>query len=173
MLATKEKRIAGSLRRAEGRTRLMALAQEGCDRTEQERQLDRLRTYLLDWSQRQREYGPNLGSAGSCLGQYMKSSSPTASELFQKSDGWAAAVVEAAMDDLLEHENGALMRASLRVRYLNEGISRSAAAADRVFQIRVFRHGRLHELSLIECDKLADDAEILLIPIVKRKGLPL
>lgn len=169
MLAmTKEKRIAGAIREAAGRARLMALAANNGEVTQEQRELDRLRGYLLDWSQRQKEYGPSLGVAGSCLEQYMKSASPTALELFSKSDGWAASVVEAAIDDLIDVPDGVLMRGALRVRYLNEGI-----APGEGFKIRVFRHGRLHGLSLLECDMLADKAENLLIPICKRRGLPL
>lgn len=122
----------------------------------------------MDWAHRQKSDAPDLGMADSSLSQYMKSASPTATELFAESDGWAASVLEAAIDDLIEEDNGVLMRAALRVRYLNEGLSPGDG-----FKIRVFRHGRLLGLSLIECDMLADKAELLLIPLVKRKGLPL
>lgn len=169
MAKEKEKRIAGSLRKAAGRARLMALASEGVELSQQQREIERLRAYLLDWSWRQKEYGPRLGIAGSCLEEYMKSASPTAIELFSKSDGWAASVIEASIDDLIGVPQGTLMRAALRVRYLNEGLSREPGE----MKIRVFRAGRLTGLSLEETDALADRAETLLIPIVKRRGLPL
>lgn len=164
----KQVKIAGTIRRAAGRARLMSLAAQSVEMPQEQREIERLRAYLLDWSWRQKEYGPSLGIAGSCLEQYMKSASPSAMELFAQSDGWAALVVETAMDDLIEESNGVLLRAALRVRYLNEGI-----APGEGFKIRVFRHGRLLGLSLVECDELADRAEKTLIPIVKRKGLPI
>lgn len=168
MAMRKEEKVAGTLRRAAGRARLMALAAQTKEVSQEQREIDRLRAYLLDWSWRQKEYGPKLGVAGSCLEQYAKSSSPSALELFAKSDGWAASVVEAAIDDLIDEKDGVLMRGALRVRYLNEGLSPGEG-----FKIRVFRHGRLLGLSLEECDALADRAELLLVPICKRRGLPL
>jgi hypothetical protein len=164
----KQTKTAGTIRRAAGRARLMSLSSESVEMPQEQREIERLRAYLLDWSWRQKEYGPSLGIAGSCLEQYMKSSSPTALELFSKSDGWAALVVETAMDDLIEEANGVLMRAALRVRYLNEGI-----APGEGFKIRVFRHGRLLGLSLMECDDARRPCREDVDSNSEKKGLPL
>jgi hypothetical protein len=78
------------------------------------------------------------------------------------------AVIDASIDDLTALPDGMTMRAALRVRYLNEGIAPTGE-----LRIRVFRSGRLQGMSLEEADRLADAAENCLIPITKRRGLPL
>jgi hypothetical protein len=160
--------VAGLFRKLRGRARLEALAAEGVQKTQFERELEHLKSYLVEWSQRQKgAYAPE-SQATSSLSQYVKSASPSASELFEASDGWAMTVIDAAIDSLSALADGSLMRSALRVRYLNEGLM----PGDDM-KIQVFRSGRLQEMSLMECDELADKAEISLVPMVKQRGLPL
>lgn len=159
----------GVLRRARGRARLEALASASVEKTREQCELERLKTYLLEWSQRQKSGYSVGGGASTALAQYQKSGSPEATELLKESDGWAMSIIDAAIDSLSTLEDGLMMRAALRVRYLNEGLVPGAGE----LKIRVFRSGRLQDMSLMECDELADRAEISLIPIAKRRGLPL
>lgn len=168
MSETKAKMIAGLFRKLRGRERLEALAEEGVQKTQFERELERLKSYLLEWSQRQKGAYSQESQAVSSLSQYIKSASPSATELFEASDGWAMTVIDAAIDSLSTLEDGLLMRSALRVRYLNEGL-----APGGEIKIQVFRSGRLAEISLLECDELADKAESALVPMVKKRGLPL
>lgn len=153
---------------ARGRERLRALAQ-ACGVIEpQDRELDRLRGYLLDWARSQRSYSAQpKGPEGSFLADYVKSGRPSVNESLSIT-GWAMQILDASIDDLLALPNGQSMRAALRVRYLNEGIAPTGE-----LRIRVFRSGRLQGMSLEEADRLGDCAEIALIPITKRRGLPL
>ena len=129
----------------------------------------RLHEYLYEWAHHQADYRLTNGARGeSCLAKYMKSSSPTMSELLDKSNGWAMSVVDSSIDDLVELQDGMLMRSALRVRWLNEGVSRDAGV-----RVRAFRSGRMQSMSMMQVDALADRAELALVPIVKRKGLPL
>jgi hypothetical protein len=152
---------------ARGRERLRAMA-EACGIIEpQNRELDRLRVYLLEWSQHQYAYSTKPKGLNDSLADYVKSGYTTAVELYNN-DGWAMAVIDASIDDLTALPDGMTMRAALRVRYLNEGIAPTGE-----LKIRVFRSGRLQGISVDEADRLADAAEISLIPIVKRRGLPI
>lgn len=163
---------AQSARREVGRQRLQELAAKSAEASASGpvRELERLRVYLLDWAQHQQRQRGVSGVTGSMLADYMKSGNSSATELVEQSDGWAMSIIDASIDDLstVMKPDGVLARAALRVRYLNEGL-----APGGEIKIRVFRSGRLHAFSLLECDALADRAENALIPIVKRKGLPL
>lgn len=154
-------------RRLQGSERLRALADQSVARTAEERELERLKGYLLEWADHQERQVPKLGYGKSCLADFSKTSQ-RASDMLAESNGWAMAVIDACIDDLIELAEGTLMRAALRVRYLNEGLSKEAG-----FKIRVFRSGRLESISLEKADALADRAEIALIPNAKRRGLPL
>lgn len=163
------KKVATTMRRLEGRERLLRLAREARESKVENPELERLKVYLLDWAMSQRRLDcARVEQNGSTLGQYMKTDSPTMSELLTGSDAWALGIINSAIDDLLLLPRGSEMRSALFVRYLNEGISRDAG-----FQVRVLRSGRLQNISLIEADALADAAELALIPIVKRHHLPL
>jgi len=153
---------------ARGRERLRAMA-EACGVLEPEnRELDRLREYLREWSRSERSYGTkSQGLNESFLADYVKSGyRSVATHLV--ADGWAMAILDSSIDDLGSLHDGWAMRAALRVRYLNEGIAPTGE-----LRIRVFRSGRLQGMSMEEADRLADMAEIALIPITKRRGLPL
>lgn len=155
--------------RLQARERLKALADNPDPKTREEVEVDRLRAYLRMWATGQSAAYGTRETADSSLSHYMKPSSPEAAELLEQSDGWAMAVVDASIDDLVAiPPEGALMRAALRVRWLNEGLS-----PEGTIQIRVFRSGRLQPLTVSEADRLADQAEKALIPIAKRRGLPL
>ena len=168
-MSIKEKQERRLFRKLEGRARLQALA-AAAQPSALNPELQRLQAYLLDWALHQAEigHGARRGPSGCTLAQFMKSDGESASKHLDSSYAWAFSVLDAAMDDLLEQSNGALKRAALRVRYLNEGI----LPGDKI-KIRVFRHNRLSNISLEEVDALADEAENALIPMVKRRGLPL
>jgi hypothetical protein len=151
---------------ARGRERLRSLAKV-CGLLPENRELDRLRVYLLEWSQHQYAYSTKPRGLNDSLADYVKSGRRSASE-FLDTDGWAMSIIDTSINDLIALPDGTLMRAALRVRYLNEGIAPTGE-----LRIRVFRSGRLQSMSLEEADRLADTAETSLIPIVKRRGLPL
>jgi hypothetical protein len=157
------------LRRLAGRERLQALARAVTGRAENPEH-QRLCAYLEDWSSHQLAvaYKPNQGFSHCTLAQYMKADSQSVTEHLAPSDAWAMQVIDASIDDLIALEDGAMMRSALRVRYLNEGLTREAG-----MRVRVFRSNRLVEISMEEADALADRGELALIPIVKKKGLPL
>lgn len=157
------------LRKLEVRERLMAMLQKAtmAHSTQDERELQRLRDYLLEWASVQKDKDMGLGVSMSRALQ--SSGSKDATELFAESDGWAMVIVSTAVEDLRSIKpDGFDLYAALRCRYLNEGLSREAGMS-----VRVFRHNRLKALSLIEVDKLADRAELALLPIVKKRHLPL
>lgn len=159
--------VRGMLRLRRGAERLKRLLAEAMPSANANPELERLKVYLVQWATHQHNYrdGPK-DAKGSVLADFYKSRGQTASEVLD-AEGWAMSIMDSAMDDLLALPDGALMRATLRVRYLNEGIGGGGMG------IRVFRNGRLAHLSMEEADRLADSGEIALIPIVKRKGLPL
>lgn len=162
-------KAATTLRRLKGRERLTALANAPSAWETGNRELDRLRAYLIEWASRQVEItAARKETSESCLTQFMKSDSPTITELFSHSDDWAMGVIDAAIADLLKLKDGLEMHASLRVRYLNEGLTKEAG-----MRVRVFRSNRLQHLTLAEADALADRAESALVQSVKQKGLPL
>lgn len=148
------------------RFREMMQAIVGATLSREDRELQRLQEYLLDWSRHQKHKGLGLGLAR--MDVLQSPQSKDAGDLLASSDGWAMSVVDACVDDLCRLPGGMDLRSALRVKYLNEGVSREAGR-----QIRVFRSGRLASMSMIEVDELAGKAEKSLIPMVKRKGLPL
>ena len=167
--AVNEARARVQMRKVQGRERLQQSARESVQATQEERELARLKVYLADWAESQvRGAHPKLGASKSCLADYWKSSSPTMTQLLGSSNAWALGVVDASVDDLLSLPDGSRMRAALRVRWLNERVS-----GDVETEIRVFRSGRLRAMDLREVDDLADRGERALIPICRRKGLPL
>ena len=167
--AVNEARARVQMRKVQGRERLQQSARESTPATQEERELARLKVYLGDWAERQVRGGqPKLSAGGSCLADYMKPSSPTMTQLLGASNAWALGVVDASVDDLLSLPDGSRMRAALRVRWLNERVS-----GDVETEIRVFRSGRLQAMDLREVDDLADRGEHALMPICRRRGLPL
>lgn len=160
-------------RRAEGRERLRRLAEEGTpERTREQAALERLREYLVMWARNELSTRENHGAPESV--PYLDrikgtiDSYTTGQDYDERIDRWARETIETAIDNLLELPDGGLMRAALRARYLNEGVSRDAG-----FSVRVFRHKRIEHLSMLEADALADRAELALIPMLKRRGMSL
>jgi hypothetical protein len=152
---------------ARGRERLRALA-EACGLVPANRELDRLRAYLLEWSQHQRSFGAKpKGANASTLADFVQSGWRGVEEHLD-TNGWVMEVMDSSIDDLLTLPDGGSMRAALRVRYLNEGISPTGELS-----IRVFRNKRLEGMSMAEADRLADAAELALIPLVKQRGIQL
>lgn len=128
-----------------------------------DRELQRLRAYLLEWKEYLAAYRPRLGApgtAGYLVGS--DSSVSTASEWLERSDRWAMDLIERAIEDLRKRFEGEAMRAALLVRLL-----------DLAIPAKVFRHGRLGGMTALEVDTYADRAELELIRIVKVLGLPL
>lgn len=74
-------------------------------------------------------------------------------------DPWTCTLLDACIDELSGRM--ALARAALAVRYRSAGLP------------SVFRSGRLTQYEADEVENLADQAEIALVPIAKRRGLPL
>lgn len=139
-------------------------------RTASDRELERLRAYLYAWADCQRDYHMKLGAAsGSVFSLYLKGRSVNATDWLEQSDGWAMSIIDASMDDLIALPDGWRMRAALRCRLLAEGLLKNGKG----MSVRVFRNGQMQSMSIEEADALADRAEDALVPIVKRKGLPL
>lgn len=152
-------------RKLESRARLMSLAERarGIELSQEQREIQRLREYLLEWKAYLEAYGPRLGapdSAGFLAG--VDRGCRTASEWLGRSDRWAMEVIERSVEDLRKHPDGEAMRAALLVRLLNLSIPAT-----------VFRHGRLGKLAPEEVEGLADKAELTLVGIAKVYGLPL
>lgn len=76
-----------------------------------------------------------------------------------KPDHWACNLIEASIMEITPKLF--LARAALCVRYLN---ARGPA---------VYRSGRLTKVTRDEVEDLADEAERRLVPVVKRRGIPL
>jgi hypothetical protein len=157
-----------TLARLEVRNRLLKLAAEATEKPEGDRELERLRAYLLEWAAGQGKFSAGPGHAKSQLADYARSSRVYASDWLEDSDGWAMAIIDTAVGDLAKKDDGVAMQAALRLRYLQEGITN-----EKGLRIRVFRSGRLQNVSMEDADRLADRAENALLPMVKVKGLPL
>ena len=141
-------------------------------RTKEQAELERLREYLRRWARNERSTRPNLGAPDGV--PYLDSikgtidSYVTGQDYDDRLDRWARDIIDTSIDDLMELPDGEFMRAALRARYLNEGVSREVG-----FAVRVFRMKKLEHMSLLEADALADRAELALIPALKRRGIPL
>lgn len=168
-MAEQKNKVAATMRSLQTRAYFQRLVREFREASREATELERLQEYLIEWAAHQRPIDQaRRAQTGSVLAAYMKSDSPTASELLGASDAWALEVISASIDDLLKLPRGSEMRAALHVKYLNMGISREAGRP-----ISVLRHGRLQRISLEEVGRLSDAAEIALIPIVKARRLPL
>jgi hypothetical protein len=156
--------------RLQSRDRLQKMAAEAraVELTPQQREIGRLKEYLLMWAERQDLWGPKLKLKSHTSFADQPTNATSASEYYERSDAWARAVIDTSIGDLPELPDGDRMQAALRCRYLNEGLSMATG-----FQIRVLRMRRLEQLTVKEVDDLADRAELALIPIVKRRELPL
>lgn len=131
--------------------------------TPAEIELARCRDYLDAWSLHQAMYRPRLGAPGSSSFAPDQTSASTASEYYERSDAWAMEQVDAAVEeDLPGLPEGRALWLALRMRWLN---IRTGP--------RVFRSNRLTHLDPSEVDELADAAERALIPILKRRKVPL
>lgn len=148
----------------QARERLRALLPvDAVELSQEARELVRLkRDYLPQWAAV--GWGSAVGKGLPGEAPMVGFMRPTASwELEQRgweeADAWACNLIESAINEITVRLP--LARAALTVRYLNSnGPS-------------VYRSGRLTQLSQAEIEDLCDAAERLLVPVVKRKGLPL
>lgn len=153
-------------RRLQTVNRLMQLLHDAvCGETREERELRRLKEYLLDWKRWTENWRPKLGMPRAV--PYLDRMRPSIAldlprDEKDRPDPWAMGLIDTSIEDLAALPDGAAMRAALRVRMLNEAVN-----------ARVFRHGVLRALTSEAVDELADQAEAALVPIVKAKGLPL
>lgn len=149
-------------RRLNARARLSALADEGVPRTEEERELARLKhDYLPQWAMLDRWTKVGKGLPGkSTMVDLMR---PTASwELQEPSndiDPLVCSIINSALDEITPRLP--MARAALGVRYMN------------AMGPAVYRSGRLYSFTQDEIEDLCDAAERLLVPVVKRKHLRL
>jgi len=90
---------------------------------------------------------------------YMKPMMPDNFDSDERPDPWAVRIIDASVDEVGERVS--LARAALGVRYLN------AAGPS------VYRSGRLVHLDLEHIEDICDEAERLMVAIVKRRNLPL
>ena len=124
--------------------------------------LNRLRAYLSDWADWTRKYRVQIGLPNSV--PYLTSMRASYPDSFgQPLDDYqtintvAMRIIDVSMTDLSQAMPQG--QAALNWRYLNANGP------------AVYRIGRLPGLSMIELDTIADDAELVLLPIVRRKGL--
>ena len=142
---------------------MLAAALAAGPATPAEIELARCRDYLDAWSLHQQMYRPRLGAPGSSSFAPDQTSASTASEYYERSDAWAMQQVDAAVEeDLPSLPEGRALWLALRMRWLNIRVGP-----------RVFRSNRLTHLDPGEVDELADAAERALIPILKRRKVPL
>lgn len=125
-----------------------------------ESELARLQEYLRDWAHTHYRWRPESGLPGRV--PYLSSMRPgvaDSSEMREGPNPWAMGLIEACINDLCKVIPEAMT--VLLSRYLN----REGPA--------VYRMGRLSHLDSYAVDVLADKVEFELVPMVKRKGLPL
>jgi hypothetical protein len=131
------------------------------DNVKIEAKLERLREYLREWALCDSRWRPVKGfpTAITVLTDRMKAGVADSSELRDGPNPWVMDVINAQLDNLGKRIPEA--RNVLLVRYLNKG------------GLAVFRAGRVCHLEQAAVDAIADLAEIELIPMVEREGLPL
>jgi hypothetical protein len=117
------------------------------------------RDYLPMWAAL--AYGSAVGKGAPGEVPYVDYMKPGVSmgDADEAPDPWVCNIIEAAILEI--SPKLPMARAALSVRYLN---ARGPA---------VYRSGRLERLETAEIEDLADKAERLLVPVVKRRGLPL
>ena len=120
-----------SKRLIEGRARLAKLAEEGMHtRTREQAELERLQEYLRMWAHAERSEREQLQCPHAV--PYINEARPTIDSYSEdrdyhwRLDRWARPILDACIDNLVELPDGWMMRAGLRVKYLNEGMSRKA-----------------------------------------------
>ncbi len=122
--------------------------------------LERLkRDYLPMWAEL--AYGSAVGRGAPGEVPYVNYMRPGVSmgDADEKPDPWVCNIVEASIDEITPKIP--MARAALSVRYLN---ARGPS---------VYRSGRLYAYKSAEVEDLADAAELALVPVCKRRGLPL
>ena len=153
-------------RKLRAKIRLLNLLEEAtAEETQEERELRRLREYLLDWKVWTEKWRPKLGYPRAV--PYLDRMRPVISMDLPRGDkeppnAWAMNIIDASVDDLASRPDGLAMRSALRARLLDEAVGAA-----------VFRSGRLQALPREALDALADRAEDELVVIVKGRGLPL
>ena len=128
-----------------------------------EKELARLkRDYLPMWAERGRGATRGRGLPdGVPYRDYMKATPYCGGEHEDRADPVVCRLVDASIDELAGQRGMWHSRAALAVRYMSAGLP------------SVFRSGRLQAMAQAEVEDLADEAERRLVPIVKRRGLPL
>lgn len=145
------------------RLRQLAAAGAGLTLSGEELELARVRDYLDAWTQHQAAYRPRLGHQKSTSFAPDVSNARTATEYAERSDAWVMLQVDGAVEeDLPMLPEGRALWLALRMRWLNIRVGP-----------RVFRSNRLTHLEPAEVDDLADQAERELIPLLKRRKVPL
>ena len=149
------------LRKLEERARLRALADiaEG-PKTMAEFEVSAVRDYLDQWAtwMQRDQFGGEYPHASSFV-EEGRSWEHSILDPLDVPNLWAIKIVDAAMIELAGVPGGLRMRVALQIRWLNENVDAA-----------VFRSSRV---SLDQVDDIADAAERALIPMLKRRGLPL
>lgn len=120
------------------------------------------RDYLPMWAER--DSGVSVGSGFPTDVPYRDYMKPHYSGSYDPDplpDPWVSRLIDAAIDELTGTGGFGLARAALSVRYMSARLP------------SVIRSGRLTQMECEEIEDLADRAELALVPIVKRRGLPL
>lgn len=118
------------------------------------------RDYLPMWASL--AYGSAVGRglpSAVPFARYMKGTVREFDHSGETQDHWACNVIEASIEEITPKIP--LARAALSVRYLN---ARGPC---------VYRSGRLTHIGKADLEDLADQAERLLVPVAKRRGIPL
>lgn len=142
---------------------MAAAALAGAPVTVEEVELEQVRFYLDAWVLHQALYRPFLGFPAASSFAPDQSNARTATEYAERSDAWAMAQVDGAVEeDLPALPEGRAMWLALRMRWLNIRVGP-----------RVFRSNRLTHLDPADVDELADRAERALVALLKARKLPL
>lgn len=122
------------------------------------------RDYLPMWAGRERSstVGSSFPSEVPYV-DYMKPGLPWAYDTEDQADPLVCRIIDEAINELSERDptRMGLSRAALSVRYMSARLP------------AVFRSGRLTHMEHGAIEDLADEAERRLVPIVKRRNLPL
>ena len=155
-----------TVRKLQSKNRLIRLLKDATgSETQAERELRRLKEYLLDWKVWTEKWRPKLGFPRAV--PYLDRMRPAISMDLPRDgkeppNAWAMQIIDASVDDLAGRPDGLAMRSALRARLLDEAVG-----------AKVFRSGRMQALPREALEALADRAEDELVVIVKLRGLPL
>jgi hypothetical protein len=147
-------------RKLQQRERLRRLSDTDARKTAAQREIEALKSYIDQWRLWMQRDGPGLELPHSA--PFVEEGRTWAHSILDPLDTpnmWAIKIIDSSMNELAVLPGGMQMRHALKIRWLNEYLDCSVFRSSRISQDQV--------------DDLADAGERALIPMVKRRGLPL